>query len=77
MKYDVTYNCINKDFSLLLCRENYKSDAEAITTVLNKSRERNKSRENKDNKIVSVNIYRLVKRNGEGYFKMIAHKLEV
>ena len=77
MKYDVTYNCVNKDFSSLLCRENYKSDAEAITAVLNKSMERNKSRENKDNKIVSVNIYRLVKRNGSGYFKMIAHKLEV
>ena len=77
MRYDVTYNCVNENFSSVLCREIYKSDAEAITTVLNKARARNKSRENKDNRIVSVNIYRLVKRNGEGYFKMIAHKLEV
>ena len=77
MRYDVTYNCVNKDFSSLLCREIYKSDSEAITAVLNKARERNKSRENKDNKIVSVNIYRLVKRNGSGYFKTIVHKLGV
>lgn len=77
MRYDVTYNCVNKDFSSLLCRENYKSDAEAITTVLNKSRERNKSRENKDNKIVSVTIYRLVNKAGYGYFKTIVNELEV
>lgn len=77
MRYDVTYNCVNENFSSLLCREIYKSDAEAITTVLNKSRERNKTRDNKDNKIVSVNIYRLVKRNGSGYFKTIVYKLEV
>ena len=77
MKYDVTYTCVNENFSSVLCREIYKSDAEAITTVLNKARGRNKSRENKDNRIVSVNIYRLVKRNGSGYFKTIAHKLEV
>ena len=77
MKYDVTYNCVNKDFSSLLCRENYKSDAEAIAAVVNKSRERNKSRENKDNRIVSVNIYRLVNKAGYGYFKTIVHELEV
>ena len=77
MKYDVTYNCINDNFSSLLCREIYKSDAEAITTVLNKSRERNKSREDKDNRIVSVTIYRLVNKAGYGYFKTIVHELEV
>lgn len=77
MRYDVTYNCVNENFSSLLCREVYKSDAEAITTVLNKSRDLNKARENKDNRIVSVNIYRLVKRNGEGHFKTIVYKLEV
>ena len=77
MRYDVTYNCVNENFSSLLCREIYKSDAEAITTVLNKARQRNKLRAGKDTEIISINIYRLVKRNGEGYFKMIAHKLEV
>ena len=77
MRYYVTYNCVNENLSSMLCREIYKSDAEAITTVLNKSRERNKTRENKDNRIVSVNIYRLVKRNGSGYFKTIVYKLEV
>ena len=77
MKYDITYNCVNESFSSLLCREIYKSDAEAITTVLNKSRERNKTRENKDNKIVSVTIYRLVNKAGYGYFKTIVNELEV
>ena len=77
MKYDVTHNCIDSKKSSLLCRENYKSDAEAITTVLNKSKERNKSRENKDNRIVSVTIYRLVNKAGYGYFKTIVNELGV
>ena len=77
MKYEVTYNCIDSKKSSLLCRENYKSDADAIATVLSKSRERNKSRDNKDNRIISVTIYRLVNKAGYGYFKTIVNELEV
>lgn len=77
MKYDVTYNCKNSKKSLLLCREIYKSDSEAINTVLNTARKRNKLRAGKDTEIISVNIYRLVNKAGYGYFKTIVNELKV
>ena len=75
MKYNISYYTDDYKCDYLLQPVTYKSDVQSIQGAISFAKARNKLR--KEHKYESITIYRLVKRNGEGYWKTVIEKLEV
>ena len=75
MRYDISYYTDDSKYDYLLQSVTYKSDAQAIQGAMSFAKARNRLRT--EHKYEAITVYRLVKRNGEGYWKIIVEKLKI
>lgn len=76
MMYHVSFLAEDPKHSIRLCERHYKSDFVALNAVCNEALSKNKQK-NKLSKINAVNIYRLVRRGGIGYWKTVFYQYEI
>ena len=78
MRYDVDYLTDDKNHDSLLCRASYRSDKSAIDQTIDRAKYYNRTQKQfSEHKINRITIYRLVKRNGDVYWKTVVSDLPI